>query len=162
MQWQERNSVSKLPDHLATCYFTPKRTILNSYDAFLNYKTIHRDLFTLPTNNKWICWANDPAIWAGLHITSKKNLRTNPTGKLKQAWKILVLFLILPSPSSHTILMTLSEVVWVSQTQPSITITPICAIQGAWFRQLPLPGLQTLWGCIFCWGLWETEHTVSS
>lgn len=83
------------------------------------------------------------------------------------AWKILVLFLIWPSPSRHTIRMTGSEVVWVSQMQSSITITPVCTIQGAWFRQLPLSGttrslgMHLLLGLLRNWAYCQQLNNIS-
>lgn len=53
-------------------------------------------------------------------------------------WEMLLLFLILSSPSSHTTLMHWSEALGEGQTQPSITITPTWAIQGVQFRQFLL------------------------
>lgn len=95
------------------------------------------------------------------------NIQKNPQDKSKMqtetlAWKILVLFLIWPSPSSHTIRMTGSEVVWVSQMQPSITITPVCTIQGAWFRQLPLSlGMYLLLGLLRNWAYCQQLNNIS-
>lgn len=105
--------------------------ILNSSDASLNYKTIHTDLSTLPINNNRIYWANSPVIWAGLQITPKKKIEKRNQDKCNRQIetlprKMFVLFLILSSPSSHTILMTWSEAVWVSQTLPSITSHNLC------------------------------------
>lgn len=107
--------------------------ILNSCDASLNCKPIHTHLSTLPTITHG--FTELMALPFGLpcleHPETPQDKSSWQTEIL--VWKMLVLFIILFSPSSHTILMCWSE------TQPSVTITNCCspgravqAVSAAW------------------------------